>query len=552
MASQSKDARIILAIEAIRKDPKISRHRAAKIYQVSETTLRARMQGRTPAPEKRNARHNLTSSEEETIVRYIIDLDSRGFPPRIDGVEDMANLLLATRHAKRVGKHWPYRFVQRRPELKTRFSRSYDFQRALCEDPKLIGDWFGLVANMRAKYGIQDCDFYNFDETGFMMGIICGSMVVTRADRRGRSKQLQPGNREWATAVECVASDGFCVPPFLIVQGVNHLASWYTECDLPPHWVIKTTPNGWTDNETAMEWIQHFDRHTKARQQGVHRMIVLDGHESHLSAQFEEFCRANNIITLCLPAHSSHLTQPLDVGCFSVLKRSYGRELEEFVKAHITHITKTDFFTAFKAAHFNAMTPQNIKAGFRGAGLVPYDPQVVISNLDIRLRTPTPTGPSLPETDPWVSQTPHNPTEAISQSKYVQDRISRHQGSSPTQFFPAVTKLAKGTEAIAHEVTLLQDRVRTLEKANETLSKRRKAKRTRVQAGGALTVEGAQGLVAQKDADRQKSGRKSVEGGSEEAGPSTLRHCGKCGRTGHNVRTCQEVEEMSDEDNLID
>ena len=35
-----------------------------------------------------------------------------------------------------------------------------------------IGAWFRLVENMRGKYGIQDCDFYNFDETGFMMGMI--------------------------------------------------------------------------------------------------------------------------------------------------------------------------------------------------------------------------------------------------------------------------------------------------------------------------------------------------------------------------------------------
>jgi hypothetical protein len=211
-----------------------------------------------------------------------------------------------------------------------------------------------------------------------------------------------------------------------------------------------------------------------------------------------------------------------------------------------------EFFVAFKAAHFNAITPQNIKAGFRGTGLVPYDPQVVISKLDIKLRTPTPTSPPLPETDLWVSQTPHNPTEAISQSKYVRDRISKHQGSSPTRIFSAITQLAKGTELIAHEMTLLGDRVRTLEKANEALSKRRRAKKTRIQAGGALTIEDAQDLIAQKDASRQKSGGKSVEGGGEEARPSTLWRCGRCSKTGHNVRTCQEVEEMSDKDNSID
>ena len=188
---------------------------------------------------------------------------------------------------------------------------------------------------MRAKYGILDCDFYNFDETGFMMGIICSSMVVTRADRRGQGKQLQPGNREWATAIECVSGDGFVLPPFLIVQGKNHLASWYAGTDLPPSWVVKPSPKGWTDNETAMDWIRHFDKHTSSHQQGVYCMIILDGHESHLSAEFEAFCKEKNIITLCLPEHSSHLTQPLDLSCFSVLKRLYGKELEAFIKAHI-------------------------------------------------------------------------------------------------------------------------------------------------------------------------------------------------------------------------
>ena len=72
--------------------------------------------------------------------------------------------------------------------------------RPLCEDPELIGAWFRLVQNIRAKYGIQDCNFYNFDETGFMMGVISPAMVVTCSDRRGRGKAVQPGNREWATA----------------------------------------------------------------------------------------------------------------------------------------------------------------------------------------------------------------------------------------------------------------------------------------------------------------------------------------------------------------
>src|SRR4051794_32409664 len=176
-------------------------------------------------------------------------------------------------------------------------------------------------------------------------------------------------------------------------------------------------------------------------------MLVLDGHKSHVSAKFEDYCKRNCIITLCLPSHSSHLTQPLDVGCFSALKRAYSHELEDLIKAYVTHITKLEFFTAFKSAHFKAITSDNVKAGFRGSGLVPYDPQAVLSRLDVKLRTPTPTGPP-PEASPWVSQTPRTATDAILQSEHVRGRIARHQGSSPTTLFSAVTHLAKGTELL--------------------------------------------------------------------------------------------------------
>ena len=110
-----------------------------------------------------------------------------------------------------------------------RFNCVYDFQRALCEDLELISAWFRLVENMRAKYGIIDSDFYNFDETGFMMGIITPAIVVTRVDRRGRGKAVQLGNREWAIAIAYINGEGWSVPPFLVVQGKNHLANWYTE-----------------------------------------------------------------------------------------------------------------------------------------------------------------------------------------------------------------------------------------------------------------------------------------------------------------------------------
>lgn len=53
--------------------------------------------------------------------------------------------------------------------------------------------------------------------------------------------------------------------------------------------------------------------------------------------------------------------------------------------------------------------------------------------------------------------------------------MAYHQGSPSTSVFATVKALAKGTELLAHENTLLAAEVRTLRKANEALSKRRRA-----------------------------------------------------------------------------
>ncbi|EDO02505.1 hypothetical protein SS1G_04981 [Sclerotinia sclerotiorum 1980 UF-70] len=75
------------------------------------------------------------------------------------------------------------------------------------------------------------------------MGIICLGMIVTSAKRNGRSKAIQSGSREWATAIIYGNEEGETIPPFLMVQGQVYLSNWYTETDFPADWAIKPTSN---------------------------------------------------------------------------------------------------------------------------------------------------------------------------------------------------------------------------------------------------------------------------------------------------------------------
>jgi len=548
MSQSLYEARVLLALQALQNNPKLSVRKAATIYQINRCTLGRRQKGIQSTRNTTTKSRNLSDLEEQIIVQFILDLDSRGFPPRRDFVEKMANSLLADRDASPVGKLWVHNFIQRQPQLITRRFRRYDYQRAKCEDPTIIRDWFRLVENTIAKYGIQLDDMWNFDETGFMMGMIEPGMVVTSSERQGMPKKVQPGNREWITAIQAINAEGQSIPPFIIGSGQYHLANWYRECDLPGDWVIALSENGWTNNQLGLDWLRHFNRSTKDRSVGSYRLLILDGHESHHSAEFMRYCEENKIITLCMPAHASHLLQPLDVGCFGPLKKAYGREIERLMRCSINHISKTEFFPAFYAAHQATITESNIRGGFRGAGLAPLDPENVISKLDIQLRTPTPPVEASAPSTPWASRTPKTVLEAQSHSKYLQARIVNHKSSSPESIIQAIRYFEKGNSIVIHEVALLKDRVRQLEQENQILGRRQREKRTRLQKGGPLTVEEALQAIDQMDVDMQVAAELSRSGGCRGSKGPRVMHCGKCGKAGHNARTCQEEIEVNMEE----
>jgi hypothetical protein len=501
---------------------------------VPERTIRRRRDGKRSRRDCEPNLKRLTKLEEEVIVQRVLEESVRGIPSSKADVRDMADRLLRDRNSKPVGKNWVDSFIQRTPELRTRWTRPYDRQRAACEDPAILRPWFTLVQNIKAKYGIVDEDMYNFDESGFLMGKISSQLVVTGSEKPGKRKKLQPGDREWVTLVQGVGATGKRTPPFLIFAGKVLISNWFH--DLPRDWVIQVSPTGWTNNDLALAWLNHFDSHAKPV--GVYRLLIVDGHESHCSVAFQDLCKEKNIITICMPPHSSHLLQPLDVACFSPLKRSYGDEISALARSRIHHINKQTFLPAFKAAFEKTFTAENVRAGFRGAGLVPYNPEAVLSKLDVRLRTPT---PPQPDNVAWEAQTPRNAREIEAQSTLIQQRIQRRAGSSSSSLDEQVRQLSKGAQQIAHNMVLLQEQVGRLQDAVEASTKRKARKRQYIRAEETLTVGEVSDLVAATVVDSRD------DGGGPSKRVRAERRCGRCSETGHNSRTCK-VEILDAED----
>ncbi|KAM9874812.1 transposase [Verticillium dahliae] len=227
METPLKQSQLILALQAMEKNPELSMRRAADIFNVPKTTLRRRRNGTPSRRESPTNSSKLTELEEKAVIQYILDIDSRTDSPRPKDVAAMANILTGDRGGKPVGINWATNFIKRRTDLQTRRFRKYDYRRAQCEDPIAINAWFRDVRDTIAKYGVTEDNIYNFDETGFQMGVIGSGTVVTSSERRSSVKKKQPGNREWVTVIQGVGATGFCVPPFIVFAGKFHLSSWY-------------------------------------------------------------------------------------------------------------------------------------------------------------------------------------------------------------------------------------------------------------------------------------------------------------------------------------
>jgi hypothetical protein len=100
---------------------------------------------------------------------------------------------------------------------------------------------------------------------------------------------------------------------------------------------------------------------------------------------------------------------------------------------------------------------------------------------------------------------------------------------------------------VMHQMTLLQEENIALRNANHELSRRRYKKKRRLQEGGSMSVRDAQDLQAQNNIDLQLQADLMENGSRTNSGQQQRRWCRACGESGHNIRTCENRGEISED-----
>ena len=204
------------------------------------------------------------------------------------------------------------------------------------------------------------------DEKGFLIGLLqhCKRIVTAKYLAKGHTIGIQQdGNREFLSLVACVNAIGRALSPTLIYKGASHdlQTTWLDDFDHSQDEAnFAASEKGWTNEELGLSWLERvFNKETKTR---GWRLLIVDGHSSHVNMRFIDYCDQHRIILVILPPHSTHRLQPLDVGIFSPLSKAYSAALNDhiFNTEGYSHMTKRDFWPIFRIAWKESFTSANI------------------------------------------------------------------------------------------------------------------------------------------------------------------------------------------------
>ena len=193
--------------------------------------------------------------------------------------------------------------------------------------------YFELLYAKIRQYDVEARYIYNMDEKGFLIGVTSRQKRVFLKqlwEQKRVTAGLQDGSREWITVLATVCADRSAIDPAVIFEAKGELRSgWVHDVEEGKHQVFFTTsPSGWSNNDIGLAWLkQVFQRCTERKARSSYRILIADGHSSHLSREFLDYCLAHKILLCILLPYLTYSLQLLNVVLFSPLLTAYLLEL---------------------------------------------------------------------------------------------------------------------------------------------------------------------------------------------------------------------------------
>ncbi|XP_021369223.1 uncharacterized protein LOC110460570 [Mizuhopecten yessoensis] len=363
------------------KNVSMSVRKAAAHFAVPKSTLGDKVSGRSDLVTSPGKAPVLPQNVEEKIVKTVITaskccmgISCRQLFARTGALCKRLQVADAFRNGV-PGKGWFRGLKKRHPELVIGKPEKLGNSRARMLNPGVVEKYFQdlgeLITNMNlANKGHL---IWNADETGKQFQHTPVKILSEKGTRNVVSRVSE--NRTNTTIMACVNGVGAKMSPIMIVKGKTSASLHGFKVEDAPEGTIRGyQESGWMSHELGERWF----RDVFLGQCGPERpqLLIMDGHSSHETLGIIELAIAENIAIFCLPPHTTHALQPLEV--FGPFNSAYNHACSDFLSENsLNLVNKWSFPSLFTKAWNAGLSVQNIVNGFRACGIVPFNSSAV-------------------------------------------------------------------------------------------------------------------------------------------------------------------------------
>ena len=314
------------AVDGVQKGGKGLREKA-RLYNLPVESLRRRVTGSVELNCRPGPSTVLTEEEEERLATYLIHMSEMGYGISREGVMGIAYTIVENSKCSHLfregsaGRAWFKGFMRRHPKLTIRSPKSLSYCRALCSNKDTISDFFGKLGSIYGRLHLisKPMQMYNCDKSGVTI-VFKPNKVVAELGKRNVYAISAAERGKTHTVLLCVLASGFVLPPMMVYHRKTCMPEKLKE-GVIPNTLFGNSESGWINSQLFVEWFAFFKNIPPIRP----ALLIQDGHSSHVSIELIKMAHANDVILLCLPAHTSHILQPLDIGVFKVFKTSFNK-----------------------------------------------------------------------------------------------------------------------------------------------------------------------------------------------------------------------------------
>ena len=365
---QNREANMQKAMAAVDKGESI--RTAAIKFNIPRSTLHDRIKGKVKMGARRGPASYLTTEEEEELANFLVRCAEIGYAHSLSQVLSLVQRIVDSKGIKNmVTRGWWQKFCERHRELCHRTAVPLSVARAMATDQNVLDRYFEMLTEALSDNGLlhRPAQIYNCDETGMPLGATSHKVV---AKINSKPCSITSNDKAQVTILSCVNAAGAALPPFVIFKRKTmnqELANGEV-----PGTLYGVSENGWITQQLFKEW---FHRHFLAFLPNIRPVLLLmDGHSTHYCPETIRMAAACKVVLCTLPPHTTHLTQPLDKGCFAPLKMAWREVCHRFICQNPGKVVGIyEFSHLFSDAWLQSMTMKNIVSGFKVTGVYPVD-----------------------------------------------------------------------------------------------------------------------------------------------------------------------------------